>query len=78
MKRPMRANFSSLSMWLKALTEYALSTSHPSAGLRHALRDIPTDIDSKEERLLIDVHGMFPKCCSCWARISIVLTVSQL
>lgn len=58
MKKPIRADFSpTLSSWLHATTEYTLSTSHPSSGLRHALRDIPTD--TNEERPLFDTHGMY-------------------
>jgi hypothetical protein len=59
MKKHLSDNFcSSLSKWLKATLEYALSTSVRSAGLKHALREIPIDPAPNEECSVTDVHGM--------------------
>lgn len=62
MKRPCRSDFvANWGRWNTGITDYALATNTPAAGLKRALEDIPVEADPGEERDMGDLNGM----CTC-------------
>ena len=73
MKRDCRKDFlASWGGWIAAITEYAIATRNPAAGLKRAMKDVPVN----QEETVGDPHGI--KLCILVAYINNALFMFRM